>query len=44
MYFYIKFLLLEAKQLKFYNAHPLMSDFGRFIPLCPLQYDVTITY
>ena len=34
MYFDIKFLLLEAKQLKFYNAYPLMSDFGRFIPLC----------
>ena len=33
MYFDIKFLLLEAKQLKFYNAYPLMSDFGRFIPL-----------
>ena len=41
MYFYIKFLLLEAKQLKFYNAYPLMSDFGRFIPLCSLLFHKT---
>ena len=28
MYFYIKFLLLEAKLLKFYNAYPLIPILG----------------